>query len=662
MPNLNSYPGTTADISRIISNVCKLFGTATGFLVFFVVFATLPSAGQKLEASDKEWDEILKLYNSGKLSDTTYLHRAEQLTTRSFKDPSLKERLSLFRKIVWSDERYRPYRSKYYAFLGNHAGAVHQEGFAIYYLQKMEQELKTELGEDYVPSLNEPRTFLSTYGSNPRTNLARRIAVLDSVKPFLTSLPELLKKQDVPINTCLNAMTILNHGAQLYANQEDSSNVMMIKDLGQRIWNAMRKKTDFDPGKMLQFRLLLFMTEHAAARVQKNPEQESIALTTAYRLTTSKNSSLNPVWKKAFERALLMKLIDLHIHQNLADSSNYYFNVLKHTVATQGKNEVGDGTKFLLYAGKMSASNRDYKTAYNHVLQAYELNDSIIAVKTASINNNMYAHLISEQHKEALGHAEEQKTKRNIIIYIIALLLIATVFIFLWRSKTKDRKTEKQIEELNKATRIEIAELEAVATMIKRRMGMELHDGLAGKLANVCNAMESEIFDENDENRKSRLIRITGLVNDAYKDTRFKSHEWYRQGLREEAAAFSHSVEKIVSQALSSGKIEKEVEIDDHCLERVSSDKRIHLLRVIQEAMINILKHAKASKIKLFLYDEEGKLNLLIVDNGLGSVKYREKPNGIGLLSLKDRIAELNGSVHITSSDTGTELHCIIPV
>jgi signal transduction histidine kinase len=112
---------------------------------------------------------------------------------------------------------------------------------------------------------------------------------------------------------------------------------------------------------------------------------------------------------------------------------------------------------------------------------------------------------------------------------------------------------------------------------------------------------------------------------------------------------------------LPDGKYEKQIEIDDESLEKVSPEMRIHLLRIIQEAVTNILKHAKASKVKLFLYGEDGSITLQITDNGKG-FDVRAKSKGLGLQSLKNRINEMNGSVEITSPGQGTELLFTAPL
>jgi signal transduction histidine kinase len=627
--------------------------------IVIMMLCSLSCPGQNGWASAQDWQNILAQHKTKKLHDTLYLLKAQALTEQSFKDPTLKEKLSAYRKIAWSNNAYRPFRVKYYAFLANHATFLHQEGFAIYYLQKMEEELQKI--EPYVNSLNQPRLLLAIYGRNDLTNQSKRINIINGVMPFLRSLPEKLSKQSVSINTCINAFTILKHSSQLNQIRKDTVRAFEAVNLSRKIWSELEKKKGLDQGKLEQCRLSLYLIECAASGVLAQKDKEREILNKAYSTIISKNNHIAPEFKNTFERTILGRLIDYHIEQNQADSANYYFAKFKNKVDFYKKTETGDGIKFLLYAGKVHAQNRAYKTAYQNVLRAYEMNDSIISIKTADIHNNMYAHLVAEQSNDALVIAEQQKKDGNLVISMIAILLITITGLFVWGLKVNRSKARKQIEELNKITHIQIAELEANTNLIQKKMGMELHDDIAGRLVNICNFIETQTLDEKNPERSRTLKTIGEMARDAYTNTRLKSHDWYFKGIEEERIGFSQRVFKIVDQALPDGKYEKQIEIDDESLEKVSPEMRIHLLRIIQEAVTNILKHAKASKVKLFLYGEDGSITLQITDNGKG-FDVRAKSKGLGLQSLKNRINEMNGSVEITSPGQGTELLFTAPL
>jgi len=632
-------------------------------LLIFLIAKLLPFGclAQGDWATDQDWEKIKIEYQAGFLNDTVYLLKAQSLTEESFKDPSLKEKLNTYREIAWSNTAYQPFRVKYFAFLANHATQVHQEGFAIYYLQKMEEELQKI--KPYVNSLNQPRLILTIYGTNDYTNHPRRITIIDSVMPFLKSLPEMLSNKPVPINTCINAFTILKQSSQLYLTRKDTSKVLEMANLSRTIWNELIKKQGLDKSKIQQCRLSLYLIESAGARVLSEKSKERELLNAAYNYITSKDNQLSTLFKRPFERTILGRLIDYHIQQNQADSINYYFAQFRNTVNGYKKTETGDGAKFLLYSGKVHAKNRDYPAAYRDILKAYETSDSIISIKTADIHNNMYAHLVAEQRNEALKLAEEQNEKRNIEIFVIVMLLVFSIAAFLWRLRISFLASKRKIEDLNQTTQIQIAELESHANVVQKKMGMELHDDIAGRLVNICNFIETQALEERDPEISGTLATIGKMARDAYTNTRLISHDWYFDGLKQEGIAFSKRVFTIVELALPKPKYETRIEIDDLSMEKLSSETRIHLLRIIQEAVVNILKHAKASKVELFIYEEEGSLVLQITDNGKGfNALSPGTGKGFGLKSLKNRAKELNGTLEITSSVKGTELMFNIPV
>ncbi len=529
----------------------------------------------------------------------------------------------------------------------------------MYYLQKMEEQAPKE--KPYVSTLSQARSLLAIYGRNKNLNHNRQITLLDSILPFLKSLPGFVANKQVPINTCVNGMTILNAGAQLYLVRSDSVMVSQMLNVAKELWKAMEKDPYENTGKMLQCHLLLYAAERAYAQVQMNINEEGKLLNRTLKLIEYEGSELNPLWKRAFESATLMKLIDYHIKQRHIDSSNYYFNSLKQKVTSYGEHESGDGTRFLLYEGEIDALNGNYKTAYQKALKAYERNDSIIAVKIADIDNNMYAHLVAEQNRLDLARSEVSKSQRTYAMTIIVGVLVAAVIAFTFRLKQRDRRAKHQIEELGRATRLEIESLQANADMIQRRMSMELHDGLAGMLVGISQQLDLEVMSELDEARSERLKKIADLAKEVYREARLKSHDWHRQGVLEEFRSFSQSVNRIIGQALSKEQYDIQIEIDNFCLENTTLDIRVHLLRIIQEAVTNVMKHAKASVFKLFLYEDEGFITLNISDNGKGFISESRRTGGLGQQALKTRVIEMCGSLEIKSSAEGTELLIHIP-
>lgn len=91
-----------------------------------------------------------------------------------------------------------------------------------------------------------------------------------------------------------------------------------------------------------------------------------------------------------------------------------------------------------------------------------------------------------------------------------------------------------------------------------------------------------------------------------------------------------------------------------------------HLLRIAQEAVTNVLKHAGASKIWIKLHMEARKLYLRIKDNGHGFEQdgvFASLGGHFGLIGMRERAERLGGELHLESSPgAGTEVEVKVPL
>ena len=97
-----------------------------------------------------------------------------------------------------------------------------------------------------------------------------------------------------------------------------------------------------------------------------------------------------------------------------------------------------------------------------------------------------------------------------------------------------------------------------------------------------------------------------------------------------------------------------------------SKENVIHIYRIIQESVNNIVKHSKAKSAKVTI-DQEGKnINITIQDNGVGFNKNILQSNSIysfGFTSLKERTSIIKGELNIeTSPGKGVKINIKIPI
>ena len=88
----------------------------------------------------------------------------------------------------------------------------------------------------------------------------------------------------------------------------------------------------------------------------------------------------------------------------------------------------------------------------------------------------------------------------------------------------------------------------------------------------------------------------------------------------------------------------------------------IQLTRVVNEALVNVVRHAQASKVKVsYRVDDEG-LSLSVEDDGCGFDPSDIPPAHLGLRIMRDRLGTIGGSMDVDSgAGRGTDISIEIP-
>jgi PAS domain S-box-containing protein len=100
-------------------------------------------------------------------------------------------------------------------------------------------------------------------------------------------------------------------------------------------------------------------------------------------------------------------------------------------------------------------------------------------------------------------------------------------------------------------------------------------------------------------------------------------------------------------------------------LPRLENNIEITLLRISQEALTNIARHAQASQAKLSLHLDEKQISLTIEDDGIGlpAQEGAKRSRSHGLKIMQERAEALEGTLHIRStSGKGTKIEVVIPL
>jgi PAS domain S-box-containing protein len=98
---------------------------------------------------------------------------------------------------------------------------------------------------------------------------------------------------------------------------------------------------------------------------------------------------------------------------------------------------------------------------------------------------------------------------------------------------------------------------------------------------------------------------------------------------------------------------------------RLSPEAETNLYRIVQEALNNIHKHAKAKQVEVVLDKRGDSIVLIIEDDGIGfnPENKRKQRKGLGLLGMQERASLIGGSVEIESiPKKGTTIYVRVPM
>ncbi|HET8858724.1 response regulator [Marivirga sp.] len=208
--------------------------------------------------------------------------------------------------------------------------------------------------------------------------------------------------------------------------------------------------------------------------------------------------------------------------------------------------------------------------------------------------------------------------------------------------KLQKDKVEKR---LKLAAQIEGAEAE------RARVSRELHDGL-GQMLNVVKMNTRSMID--DESVKDKLVELIDASIE-------ESHKISENLMPSKLKIFDlkSSLEDLCNSYNSKDlKVDYINNLNDGDLEVI----KINIYRIVQEALNNIFKHARAKNVSIQLYRKPKEIILTIEDDGIGFDLKKTQANAghnksHGLVNMIDRVKSMEGEIDIDSnSKLGTNI------
>jgi signal transduction histidine kinase len=88
----------------------------------------------------------------------------------------------------------------------------------------------------------------------------------------------------------------------------------------------------------------------------------------------------------------------------------------------------------------------------------------------------------------------------------------------------------------------------------------------------------------------------------------------------------------------------------------------LHVLRILQEAFTNVLKHAGASHVSVATRCEGDRVLIDVTDDGRGMTGIHDRPVGHGLANMRQRALALGGELFLQESARGTTVTLGLPM
>lgn len=202
----------------------------------------------------------------------------------------------------------------------------------------------------------------------------------------------------------------------------------------------------------------------------------------------------------------------------------------------------------------------------------------------------------------------------------------------------------------------------------RKRLGSELHDNLTQLISSISLLSQSlaQTYQRDPAAGNQRAERIHELAKTAFAELRnllqelkpvadYSISNTGRSFLgleRLRTAGLTDAIERLVGSMLPEG-LSLKLNFSGYLPQKLEHEEE--LLRICQEAVSNVIRHAKASRLEITATVSEKIVLLKIWDNGCGiSTKARK---GLGLHTMRSRTSQLGGALRITPQwPSGTQV------
>jgi PAS domain S-box-containing protein len=227
------------------------------------------------------------------------------------------------------------------------------------------------------------------------------------------------------------------------------------------------------------------------------------------------------------------------------------------------------------------------------------------------------------------------------------------------REISNQKRTEEMLRTSGEQMRDFAARLEAVREEERTRVAREIHDELGQALTGLKLDL-SWLYKKSTNGNRKKMKAMIAQVDETIDRVRTISSQ-LRPPILDDlglVAAIDWQVREFRKRTGIKAEVVSNVDELD-----LSAEVSAAIFRVVQEALTNVTRHAKASRIRVTVDLTERSLRIAVEDNGRGMTQNQEASlKSLGILGMRERISRIGGALQILSGPgKGTRLDILIP-
>ncbi|MED0686492.1 PAS domain-containing sensor histidine kinase [Anoxybacillus ayderensis] len=220
-------------------------------------------------------------------------------------------------------------------------------------------------------------------------------------------------------------------------------------------------------------------------------------------------------------------------------------------------------------------------------------------------------------------------------------------------------QTAKRKEEEARRSKWMVKKLTEAKEEEHKRLAQELHDGVGQSLYSISIALDNIIQRVQDEKLHAYVKEVREELGRVMEDVKLYAQQLRPKSL--DALGLIPTIQSLI-QSLQSKMPNTLFSFQTNVYTRLSPTMEINLYRIIQEALHNVMKYAKATEVFISIEQTERELLVSVADNGVG-FHVEEKREGLGLKHIQERVFHLGGETTITSAPMeGTMIFVRVPL